>query len=128
LAGIPPLSGFLSKFLVFISLIEANSLKFLLFIIIISLISAYYYIRTIKIMVFSDHKTPKFFVEIPFFSALILILIFYFNIFLIIQPSILFNFLEERIILENFNLFTTLERSSFYYEIDILKYIYDLKK
>lgn len=100
----------------------------MLFIIIISLISAYYYIRTIKIIVFSNQKKPKFFVEIPFFSALILILIFYFNIFLIIQPSILFNFLEEKIILENFNLFTTLDSSSFSSKFDVLKYIYDFKK
>ena len=57
LAGIPPLSGFISKFLIFISLVEGNYLKFLLFLIFMSLIAAYYYIRTIKIFIFSNIKT-----------------------------------------------------------------------
>lgn len=60
LAGIPPLSGFISKFLIFVSLVEGNYLKFLLFLIFMSLVAAYYYIRTIKILVFSNNKTLSF--------------------------------------------------------------------
>lgn len=60
LAGIPPLSGYISKFLIFISLVEGNYLKFLFFLIFMSLITAYYYIRIIKILVFSNNKTLSF--------------------------------------------------------------------
>ena len=87
LAGIPPLSGFLSKLLVLTSLVEMNYLKLFLFLVLISLISTYYYIRVIKILVFSNKKTPKFVVEITDFSALILLFSFYFNIILLIAPE-----------------------------------------
>ena len=95
LAGIPPLSGFLSKFLILVSLIEINYLKLVLFLIIVSLIAAYYYIRIIKILVFSNKKFLKFFVEIPYNSGIILILIFFFNFFLMLQPNIFFSLLEN---------------------------------
>lgn len=98
LAGIPPLSGFISKFLILISLVESNHLKLLLFVIFISLIAAYYYIRTIKILVFSNKKTPKFLVEIPYISGLIIIIIFYFNFFLMLQPSLVFSLIENLLI------------------------------
>ena len=102
LAGIPPLSGFISKFLILVSLVETNHLKLLLFVILISLVAAYYYIRTIKILVFSNKKTPKFLVEIPYISGLIIILTFYLNFFLILQPSLVFNFIENILVHEFF--------------------------
>lgn len=103
LAGIPPLSGFISKFLILISLVETNHLKLLLFLILISLVAAYYYIRTIKILVFSKLKTPKFLVEIPFLSAIIIVLSFCFNLFLILQPSLVFNSIEYILLSEFFH-------------------------
>lgn len=91
MAGIPPLSGFVSKFFVFEGLIELNNLRLVVFLILMSLISAYYYIRPIKILLFSTNKRPKFFHEISFFSSLIILIFFFFNIFLILEPYLLFD-------------------------------------
>merc|ERR1711976_497740 len=104
LAGIPPLSGFISKFLILISLVETNNLKLLLFLILISLIAAYYYIRTIKILVFTNEKQPKFLSEIPYFSGVILVVTFYFNFFVMLQPSFFFLIIEN-ILTPNFFFF-----------------------
>ena len=78
MAGIPPLSGFLSKFFVFESLVEINNIKLVFFLILMSLVSAYYYIRPIKILLFSNKNTPNFFVEISFLSSLIILVFFFF--------------------------------------------------
>lgn len=51
-AGVPPLSGFLSKILVIFGLITSNFLVSSCIIIIISTISVFYYIRIIKIIFF----------------------------------------------------------------------------
>lgn len=95
MAGIPPLGGFLSKFLIFLSLIEINYFKLLLILILISLISAFYYIRPIKLLVFNFTDNPKFLSQVSFFSSLILVLIFLINLFIIVQPQILFYFFES---------------------------------
>lgn len=57
IAGIPPLAGFFSKYLVLINAIE-NSFYFLSFIAVItSAISTFYYLRLIKWMFFNDSET-----------------------------------------------------------------------
>jgi len=57
LAGIPPLAGFYIKFNIMLSLIEQFNYFTLGFVVIISCISAFYYIRIIKIVLFT--KTYK---------------------------------------------------------------------
>lgn len=77
LAGIPPLSGFISKMLLFSAVIQLNYLFLIIILIIISLISAYYYIRPIKLIWFQQTKRKAIFLaEIPFFAGLLLILSF----------------------------------------------------
>ena len=80
-AGIPPLPGFITKFLIFFSLFEANYFKLLGFILLISLIAAYYYIRPIKIIVFQLNLRPKFLVKLPLFSSIIIVLSFFCHLF-----------------------------------------------
>jgi len=55
IGGIPPLAGFLSKIYVFFELIDGNKLYSSIFLIIISAISVYYYIRVIKIIFFEPN-------------------------------------------------------------------------
>jgi len=52
LAGVPPLTGFLSKLFVFIATIESNLYVILLFSVFLSIISTFYYLRLIKIITF----------------------------------------------------------------------------
>jgi NADH-quinone oxidoreductase subunit N len=56
--GIPPLSGFLSKIFILFGLINANELFGSLFLILISAVSVFYYIRVIKV-VFFESKDVK---------------------------------------------------------------------
>ena len=56
LAGIPPLAGFFAKFYVFTSVIE-QSMYFLAVVGLLStVVSAFYYLRLIKIMYFDEEK------------------------------------------------------------------------
>jgi len=90
LAGIPPLSGFISKMLLFAAVIQLNYLILIIILILTSLISAYYYIRPIKLIWFqSINKKAIFLSEISYSAGLILTLSFFFNLFLICQPNIL---------------------------------------
>jgi NADH-quinone oxidoreductase subunit N len=57
IAGIPPLSGFFSKFLVIYSVIESQFFITSLVVIVFSTISCFYYLRMIKIFFFA--KTHK---------------------------------------------------------------------
>jgi NADH-quinone oxidoreductase subunit N len=68
-AGIPPLSGFYSKLLVFVALIQQNWIILTIFVTFFSCIGCYYYIRIIKtfffrnknsnIWIFSNMKSPE---------------------------------------------------------------------
>lgn len=57
IAGIPPLAGFFSKLLILSSLVGENYIVTALFIVIISSVACFYYIRLIKTFFFV--KTTK---------------------------------------------------------------------
>ena len=90
LAGIPPLAGFFAKFYVFMSVIESGMYTLAIVGLLSTVISAFYYLRIIKIIYFDEIKNP--FDKIKNFgitstvslSCLILILFF-------LYPSILNN-------------------------------------
>lgn len=52
LAGIPPLGGFLAKFLIFLELLKNFNFFFTFFLIILSSLSVYYYIKIVKVIFF----------------------------------------------------------------------------
>jgi len=55
-AGIPPLSGFLSKLLIILGLIYNDDFLVAILLIVISIISTYYYLRIIKVIFFDTQK------------------------------------------------------------------------
>ena len=56
ISGIPPLSGFFSKFFIFISLINYNWNLLTLIMLLFSVISCFYYLRIIKLVSFNNSK------------------------------------------------------------------------
>ena len=97
MAGIPPLNGFIIKFCVFVSLIESNNLNLVFFLIIISLVSAFYYIKPARAFLFPNLDGPKFLQEISVFSSYIVIFFFFINFFLIIEPRLIFDLIDNLI-------------------------------
>lgn len=60
LAGVPPLAGFLTKYLVLVSAIENNYLFLAIIVIVASVISGFYYLRIIKWIYFKDSQDYYF--------------------------------------------------------------------
>ena len=58
-AGIPPLSGFLSKIFILFGLIDSNQLIGSICLIMISAISVFYYIRVIKVIFFESKEAKS---------------------------------------------------------------------
>ena len=58
LAGIPPLAGFFAKFYIFMAVIESEMYTLAIIGLVTTVISAFYYIRIIKIMYFDEPKKP----------------------------------------------------------------------
>ena len=56
LAGIPPLGGFFAKFFVFMSVIESEMYVLAIIGLLTTVISAFYYLKVIKIIYFDDNK------------------------------------------------------------------------
>ena len=88
LAGIPPLAGFFAKFYIFLAVIEAKMYALAIIGLVTTVISAFYYLRIIKIIYFDRPKKPydesyNLGLKIPLILSSILILIYF------IYPSIL---------------------------------------
>jgi len=97
LAGIPPLAGFFAKFYIFMSIIESQMYALAIIGLITTVISAFYYLRLIKIIYFD--KPRKEFDEnyewgfkISLVLSSILILVYF------IYPSILINVVSSIVI------------------------------
>ena len=58
LAGIPPLAGFFAKFYIFLAVIEAKMFTLAIIGLLTTVISAFYYLRIIKIIYFDKPKKP----------------------------------------------------------------------
>jgi NADH-quinone oxidoreductase subunit N len=58
LAGIPPLAGFFAKFYIFMSVIESGMYTLAIVGLLSTVISAFYYLRIVKIIYFDEIKKP----------------------------------------------------------------------
>jgi len=88
LAGIPPLAGFFAKFYIFMAVIEVKMYALAIIGFVTTVVSAFYYLRIIKIIYFEKPKKPfeenyDWGLKIPLLLSSILILIYF------IYPSIL---------------------------------------
>ena len=58
LAGLPPLAGFFAKFYIFMAVIDAKLYALAIIGLVTTVISAYYYLRIVKIIYFDESYTP----------------------------------------------------------------------
>ena len=87
LAGIPPMAGFFAKFYVFMAVIESGMFTLAVIGLVTTVVSAFYYIRIIKIMYFDDPKKPfEELKDFGIYGSLIVSCIFLVSFFL--YPSI----------------------------------------
>ena len=94
LAGIPPLAGFFAKFYIFMSVIESGMFVLAIIGLVTTVVSAFYYIRIIKIMYFDNPKKPfENFKDAGIQGPLILSCILLISFFL--YPSILNNIISN---------------------------------
>ena len=58
LAGVPPLAGFFAKFYIFMAVIESGMYTLAIVGLVTTVVSAFYYIRIIKVMYFDEPRKP----------------------------------------------------------------------
>ena len=90
LAGVPPLAGFFAKFYIFMAVIESGMFTLALIGLITTVVSAFYYIRIVKVMYFDEPRKPfEKFTDFKIHGPLALSCILLISFFL--YPSILNN-------------------------------------
>ena len=94
LAGIPPLAGFFAKFYVFMAVIKVEMYTLAIIGLITTVISAFYYLRIIKIIYFDDPKEifeidQNFGLKVSLFLSTIIILSYF------IYPSLLIDMVSN---------------------------------
>jgi len=94
-AGFPPMIGFLVKIGVFLASIESSMYFIALISILCSVISTFYYIRIVKILFFEKVLVGKLYYPIKTQRAVIVTLLFYFLLFLFINPTLLYLFSQK---------------------------------
>lgn len=99
LAGIPPFGGFLGKFLVFLSAVEANLIPLVIIAALNSVVAAYYYFRIVKVMYLEPVKDPAPAITIPFPLKTALILLMAGTLLIGLMPSPVINWIHSLLVL-----------------------------
>jgi len=89
LAGIPPLSGFFAKIEIFINALNASLFLAALFAILSSVVSAFYYIRLVKIIYFEKSQLYFSSQDINYSCSILLTMCTFFLLFFFINPCFL---------------------------------------
>jgi proton-translocating NADH-quinone oxidoreductase chain N len=89
IAGLPPFPSFLAKLYLLFNLFNNNSYFFIFLIIGTTVLSFYYYLRISKIILYNKDKKWTFRKNISYMDALLIMYILFFNIFLILKPSLI---------------------------------------
>jgi len=92
IAGLPPIIGFFVKFGIFLVAINAFMYFVVLFALLFSVISTFYYIRIIKVLYFEKTLVNKLYFPIKTQKVFIPVFLFYFLIFLFMNPTFLYLF------------------------------------
>jgi proton-translocating NADH-quinone oxidoreductase chain N len=95
IAGIPPLAGFYGKLFLFTSVIKEGSYFLAIIAILFTVVTAYYYIRLIKIMFFEKNLKFGFFQSVNKIDAYIISIGTIFNIVFFLMPKLIFIFLNK---------------------------------
>ena len=98
MAGVPPLVGFYAKFCVFTASINASMYVYSILIILVSVVSTYYYIRLIKTVYFEKVSTKTFYKPISKEISLVLGFSFFFTVFFFINPNLLWLITYEMVL------------------------------
>ena len=98
IAGLPPMIGFLVKIGIFLVSIEASMYFVAIISILCSVISTFYYIRIIKIMYFESSVAGKLYYPIKSNISILIVCLFYFLLFLFINPTLVY-LISHKIIL-----------------------------
>ena len=91
LAGIPPFAGFFGKFYIFIAALEAKLFYLAVLGVLSSVISAFYYLRIIKVMYFDDLEIENYQSNISSKASLILFFTMLAITMFIFYPSLIIN-------------------------------------
>lgn len=92
LAGIPPLVGFFTKFFLFKSLFTLDLLMagVIFAVLIVSAVSAFYYIRVVQFTFFNNLRFPVLFLELDGITTFLFVaVVFFLIVFVFIQPIVL---------------------------------------
>ena len=89
-AGLPPMIGFLVKIGIFLASIEAAIYFVAVLSILCSVISTFYYIRIIKVMYFESSVAGKLYYPIEDNISILIVCLFYFLLFLFLNPTIVY--------------------------------------
>ena len=96
MAGVPPLAGFYAKSYIFLSALESSLYSLVIFAILFSVLSAFYYIRFIKIIYFDKVLHSFYFKQIVSLKhAYILGITFFLIMFFFLSPEFLFLIIEK---------------------------------
>ncbi len=93
MAGIPPLAGFFGKMAVFLAVIEANLTWLAVVGVLTSVVSAFYYLRVVKVMYLDDAKDPLD-AQIPSELRFVLLVTASITLLYFLSPTLLFDAAE----------------------------------